>query len=249
MDTEELKRVVAAAGFIFRGSIHGERKLESPPLPKDAGEVVAARIEEVIRSTPVLRGLAGREALVVTKHSATLRQLRNPILFTECLSLGEVLLLREIGHVESSHEVSRQVAETIREVAELPLRARVAAADLIVEAEVVDSRPLERPFPPRSEHDPAWSIARVTVTAVLKGRKPKAEIEVLFASSDDIVWFRSPKLRDGASGILLLIHLKEDEIPKHVPRSAYQATDPLDFLPIDRRGEIERLVERDRGGR
>src|SRR5277367_2596687 len=216
MDTEELKRFVAAAGFVFRGSIHHEWKGESPAFPADAGEIVATRVEEVIRSTPVLRGVAGREALVITKHAGTLRHLRSPILFTECISLGQPLLLREIGHVESSGDTSRQVAEAVREAGELPLRARVAAADLIVEADVIDSRPVERPFPPRSEHDPEWWIARINVSSTLKGRKPKGELEVLFANSDDIAWYHSPKLRAGAGGILLLFHLREDEVPKHV---------------------------------
>jgi hypothetical protein len=84
---------------------------------------------------------------------------------------------------------------------------------------------------------------------VLKGRKLHGEIEVLYASSDDRVWFHSPKLHAGISGILLLFGLKEDEVPKDVPRSAYQATDPLDFLPHDRLGEVERLLGGEHGGR
>jgi hypothetical protein len=241
MDTEEIRRSVAAAGFIFRGSILHHWKGEAPAIPAEAGETVVVRIEEVLRSTPVLRGLAGQEALVVSRHAGALRQLKSPILFTEVVSLDRQLLVRDLGHVEASDETTRHVAEAIRDADERPLRERIAAADLIVAGDVIESREVELPALRRSEHDPVWWIALVNETAVLKGRKPR-EIVVLFANSKDHVWARSPKLHPPASGILLLFRVKEDEVPKEVPRTAYQATDPLDFHPHDRRGDIERHI-------
>jgi len=249
MDTGAFERLVAAAGLIFRGSVEQHWKGEFPTIPTDSGEIVAVHIDHVLRSTPVLRSLAGREALVITKHAGALRQSQSPILFTECISLGQQLLLREIGQVEASDDASRQVAEAIHAADERPLRELVAAADLIVAGEVSESRPLDRPFPPRSEHDPLWSLARVAVSAVLKGRKQRDEIEVLYANSDDRVWFHAPKLDAGVGGVLLLFHVKQNEVPKDVPRSAYQATDPLSFLPHERRGEIERMLGGAREGR
>jgi hypothetical protein len=248
MDTEEITRSVAAAGFIFRGSIIHDWKGEAPAVPPEAGEIVATRIEEVVRSTPVLRGLAGQEALVVTRHAGALRQLERPILFTEVVSLGKQFLLRDVGHVEAGGETTRQVAAAIREADERPLRERIAAADLIVVGDVIESRAVEDPTLQHSEHDPIWWVARVNATAVLKGRKPRGEIQVLFANSRDHAWFASPKLHPPASGILLLFRVKVDEVPKAVPRTAYQATDPLDFHPLDRREDIERHVG-GKGGR
>lgn len=242
MEAQDLRHLVAAAGFICRGSVMAHETRNTPAIPATAGEMVAVRIEEVLRSTAAMRSLAGREAHLITKHASALRQMRDAVLFTQCISLGEELLLRELGHVEATGQVARQVAEAIHETDERPLRDRVASAVLIVGGEVVDSRPLARSFPPRSEHDPLWSIARVVVTDVLKGHKPHGEVEVLYAESDDIAWFRSPKLHAGVNGILLLFHLNEAEVPKEVPRSVYQATDPLDFQPYNRRGEIERLL-------
>lgn len=241
MDTGEIRRLVTAAGFIFRGRIEPNGNGEAPTIPAEAGETITVRIEDVLRSTPALRNLAGQKAFVMTGANAS-RKSRSLILFAECISLGQQLLLREIGHVEASDTALRQVAEAIRAEDERPLHERIAAADLIVEGEVIESRPLDRHFPPRSEHDPLWSLARVTISAVLKGRKPRSEIDVLYASSDDRVWFHSPKLHVGVSGIFLLFRLNEAEVPKDLPRSAYQATDPLDFLPHRRRGEVERLL-------
>ena len=115
---------------------------------------------------------------------------------------------------------------------------------------MVDSRILERPFPPPSEHYPDWGVARVAVSAVLKGRKPRDEVEVLFAASLDRVWFHSPKLHRDARGILLLFRVDEDERPpREMPRNGWQALDPLDLQPVERREEIERLIGGGRGER
>jgi len=249
MDIETLRRLVEEAGFVLRGSVHHQWKGEAPAIPAEAGEIVAIRMEHILRSTPVLRSLAGHDALVITRHADELRQLRSPILFTECISLGQQLLLREIGHVETSDETSRQVAEAITEADERPLLDRIAGAVLIVTGEVVESEATESARSPESEHDPMWWVARVAVKSVLKGRKPASKIEVLFASSTDIAWFKSPKLYTGTSGIFLLRHVREDETPKEVPRTAYEAIDPLDLLPAERLAEVERALGEDRGDR
>jgi hypothetical protein len=159
------------------------------------------------------------------------------------------VVVREIGHREASHEALREIAEMLRTAAERPLAARVAGADLIVTGEVTEARPLERPFPPTSEHDPEWWIARVTVRDVIKGRRPPRGLQVLFANSQDIVWYRSPKLHEGVSGVFIVRTRREDEAPADVPRSVYQATDPLDFLPAERLAEVQRLLDQDRGER
>ncbi len=249
MDTDVLTGFVEQAGFIFRGRILPRQPVDAPAIPADTGEAVVAEITEVLRSTEALRGLAGREAIVVTRHAATLRERHSLIMFTDCVSLGQQILLREIGHVEASSEASREVAEALREVVGRPLGERIAAADLIVTGEVIESRPLEPDVPPRSEHDPEWWIARLTVASILKGRKPRGDVEVLFANSTDIVWYRSPKLHRETSGVFLLHRLKEDDAPKAAPRAAYQATDPLDFLPSERLREVEHALGGDRGSR
>ena len=249
MDIEEIRRSVARAGFIFRGSVHHHWAGEVPAIPPEAGEIVATRIEHVLHSTPVLRGLAGQDALVITRHAGELRQRQHPILLTEVVSLGQQLLLREIGHVETSEETTRHMAEAINETDERPFRERVAGADLIVTGEVVESHALETERKPKGEHDPIWWLARVAVQVAHKGRKPRGQIDVLFAASIDRAWVRSPKLNAGTSGILLLRRVKDDEVPNEVPRTAYQATDPLDLVPVDRLAEVERALGGDQGGR
>jgi len=248
MDTEELRRFVREAGFVFRGRVLERHTRQAPPVPRDAGEVVAAHIEEVVRSTDALRGLAGHSAFILSRNDTALRRSHPLFFFTDILSVGHDLLLRDIAAVEATPETSGQLAEAIRVEHERPLRERVAAAELIVVGEVVESRVFERPFPPPSEHYADWGLARVAISAALKGSKRRGNIDVLFADSVDHVWFRSPKLHRGVRGILLLSRAEKGEhLPRELPQGCYQALDPLDLQPVERRAEIERLIGGDGG--
>ena len=250
MDIDALHHHVREAGFIFRARPLSQLPGKPPQIPEGAGELIAAQIDQVLRSTNSLRDLAGKQAFVVTRDTATLQPAHAFIFFTQVLSLGQELLVREVAHAETSVETVRQVEQAIREEDERPLRERVASAELIVEGEVVASRILERPFTPPSEHYPDWGIARIAVGVVLKGRKPRGEVEVLFAASLDRVWFKSPKLHRGTHGIFLLFRVDEGERPPpEMGRNGWQALDALDLQPVERREEIERLIEGGRGER
>ena len=243
MDIDALQRLVREAGFVFRGRPLEQQHGERLPAGRGDSERVVVRIEAVLRSTDALRGLAGRDAVMETKEASALRPQQAFVFFVQVLSLGQNLLGRELGHAEATDETLRRVEQAIREEDERPLRERVAAAELIVVGEVVESRVLERPFPPPSEHYADWGIARVAVSAVLKGHKPQGDVTVLFAASDDRVWFHSPKLHVGVRGILLLFRVDPGEQPpRELPRDAYQALDPLDLQPVERREEIKRLA-------
>ncbi|WP_256753108.1 hypothetical protein [Mesorhizobium sp. Mes31] len=254
MSTDE--RRPEEAGFIFRGKAVPDKDRSG----RDGGDAergsapektIRIHIDEVMHSTAELRGLRGRDALVITEHKATFEGGEEFVFFTDVVSLGDDLVVRELGHRRATSEAREETAEMLRAAAERPLAERVRHADLIVTGEVTASRVLERPSPPRSEHDPEWGIARVAIRSVHKGKKPKGEVEVLFANSHDIAWYKSPKLHEGEHGIFLL-HLAEqgdeDDHPHDLPRPIHKAIDPLDFLPADREAEVRRLIDQE-GGR
>jgi hypothetical protein len=233
-----MSRLADEAGFVFRGTVvrRGSAQVESEGA-------VTVEVEEVLRGTDVMRGIVGSEATVVTDDAGSLDEGETHIFFTDCVSLGESVLLREHGRWEHSRGVQREAAEHVRRAEERPLAERVAGADMIVTGEVTGTRPVAREFPPRSEHDPEWSIAQVAVESVLKGRSSRKNLEVLYASSLDIAWYQSPKLEEGTSGVFILRTADENETPSEVAKTVYQALHPLDFLPRDRLPDVERLLE------
>jgi hypothetical protein len=53
------------------------------------------------------------------------------------------------------------------------------------------------------EHDAQWTLTQIEVAEVFDGDASK-RVNVLFPKSEDILWFRVPKLKPGDAGILLL---------------------------------------------
>lgn len=232
----ELSRFVAEAGFIFRGKV-----------TSTAQQTVTAQIEEILLSTEVLRGLVGRSVTVVGEHAAPKEGEGSFLFFTNCVVLAEHVVVREVGRIKASPEGAREVADLLREAAERPLRERVAAAEMIVEGLVTASGPADPNAIQKSEHDPNWWIARVAVESLVKGGgKTVKAVDVLFANSKDIAWYKSPKLCEGLRGVFLLHGVKETDRPPKVDRRIYQATDPLDFLPTERLPEVKRALEIDK---
>jgi|SRR3984885_5382988 len=244
MITEELLALVEAAGFVFTGRAVPGRPVEAYG---DRDNTVAVQVDQVLRSPDVLGDLTGTDVIVVSERPQAIREGGFMLLFTSIAAVGDRLVTRELERLEASDEAIRDVAEVVRIIGERPLVQRVTEAELIVVGEVVDNTSIETPGPPRSEHDPKWRIAHVAVRSVVKGNTRRRRLQVLFANSQDIAWYKAPKLHEGTSGILLLRPREKDEAPAEVAETVYQATDPLDLLPAERLPEVERILELERG--
>jgi hypothetical protein len=235
MSAQELARLVDEAGFVFRGRVVARTSAVDAPAS-------TVQIEEVLHATDVLRGLAGTDATVVGEHAAGMQPGEVHVFFTHVVSLGEHLVAREVARREASPGIASDVAEGVRIAAERPLAERLAEAEMVVAGRVTSTRPVGRDDPPSSEHDPLWSVARVSVEDVMKGPRSRKTVEVLFASSRDIAWRDAPKLEEGDSGVFVL-HRRGEEAPDAVAAGVFEATHPLDVLPNERRADAERLIE------
>jgi hypothetical protein len=240
MSHAELLRLVDEAGFIFRGRVIRQRTTGAP-VTAGAAETVPVVIEEIFLSTDPLRGLTGRDVFLVSDQPEAMAEGTSFLFFTNCVAVGGQVVVRELDHIEWSSDELRQVAQL---AGERPLQKRVAAADLIVTGKVIACSPVETRPVAKSEHDPDWWIARVEVQSTIKGSEGSQEIEVLFANSTDIAWYKAPKLREGDSRILILQYMEANEAPWEVGRPIYQITDPLDALPADRLPEVQRAYDR-----
>jgi hypothetical protein len=243
VSVDEFSRLADEAGFVFKGRVVGRKHAEDEPEADTGPAAVTVEVEEVLHGTDVMRSLVGAEVTVVGTSGA---EGETHVFFTDVVSVGAEVVVREIEHREASAGTVRAVVEGTRIASERPLAERVRGADLIVTGRVTGVKDVASDEP-ISEHDPKWSIARVAIDSVLKGRGSRRTVEVLFASSLDIAWYQSPKLNEGVSGIFILRRRDEEEAPDGVPASVYQATHPLDFLSHDRLRDVQRLIGRDDG--
>jgi hypothetical protein len=240
MNKADLLHLVEQAGFVFRGKVLG-KGAPGVPLGAAEGKSVSVAVEQILRSTEAMSGLRGKQVVVVSEDAAAMEQGATFFFLTNVVVLGDHVIVRG-SRVESSRETAEEVTEAVKLAGEQPLRRRLNEAQLVITGRVLASHRVETPAIRRSEHDPEWWIARVQVLSVLKGGKVAAEIDVLFANSTDIAWYRSPKLHVGTDGVLLLHPVTAEDAVPEAGRARHKATDPLDFHPIDRQPEVERLI-------
>ena len=183
----------------------------------DADDLTAiVRVDRVLRAPEQMQQIAGREITV---------RLREPIevgatavfeaqgwLYGESLAVIETRrrppaderteTATTEGGLESAAVADR--AATFR----VALKERMDEASAVVvgrvtgvreRADAANSGPEDR----LSEHDPRWAVATVEVDQAVKGRQ-SGTIEVLFATSEDVMWRDAPKLTVGQRAVMLL---------------------------------------------
>ncbi len=248
MDTsrETLPELFGGSTFIFVGKVV-RPKSANVRLLAEAANASTVLVDQVIQATPVMRGLTQHEVTLVGDHDGldAPEQGQPFLFFTNGLVYGEAVAVREVGRLAPSSEALREVAALMQRAGDRPLIERTATAALIVTGRVVGLRPAERRAAPASEHDPDWWIATVLVLSVIRGGKQAKDVEVVFANSRDIAWYKSPKLHAGDSGIFLL-HKPADSKEGAVSTGRYEVTDGLDFLPADQLGAVKSAIEKGR---
>lgn len=231
--------------FVFRGTV---RQLNAANLPiiTDKSNTVIVRIEEVFISSPSLAKTAGQEITVRVNQPQALATGQQWVFFTVGWLYGQSLGVIEVGRVEFTDDtaggIRQQIAAAAQTISDQDLQKRLARAELVVVGTVsaVSAAPGQANLPGVTEHDPDLKSATINVESVEKGQLTGQTVDVLFANSIDVAWFKSPKFQQGQSGIFLLFR---NEITG-LTIQGLTAFDSQAFLP---RSELERVRRLIRG--
>ena len=79
-----------------------------------------------------------------------------------------------------------------------------------------------------TEHDPEWRVAEIQVDEVLKGKPETKNLQVLFASSKDVMFFQSPKFAEGDEGIFF--PRQTDTVSARIFRIENMVIEPNGFI-------------------
>ena len=227
------------APFIFQGTVVtiGAATLSMV----DADDLTAiVRVDRVLRAPEQMEHLAGREITV---------RLREPIDAGEVAVFeaqgwlyGDSLAVVETGRRPASDEepADAAAAEPALESAaaadraasfRTALKERVDEASAVVLGRVTGVRATAQAATDEdrlSEHAPRWAVATVEVDEAVKGRQ-SGTIEVLFASSEDVMWRDAPKLTVGQKAVMLL----QKGTPEVEDKRANVVVDKHDVQPAD----------------
>jgi hypothetical protein len=226
------------ASIVFEGTVTGVRTNTSDAFPH-AKECITVQVTKFRRLPESLRTTLdpkGKQELTVkVTDPAHYHKGDQAVFYTRVWILRETAALSEVAPSQRL-DASTPPPRPPRSPALEALAKRLAAAELVVQGQVLEVNPVPRPERPVSEKDPHWADADIRVETVLKGKLPGKDQKVIvrFPQSKDVLWKDYPRFEKGQQGIWLL-HKQEK-------RPHYVAPDTADFQPTERLEAIRSLL-------
>ncbi len=245
MTTLPVHELATRSAFIFRATVQRLNASTLTAISATENEAVV-RVDEVFDAPAVLGDLTGKEITIQLAAPAPAGTSKQAIFYARPWLYGESIAVQEVGRTEIGPRVTKaNIADTrrefmamIEEQSDQPLKARLSEAGAVVVGRVVNTRPATAPSPRVTEHDPGWQEAVIAVESVEMGDSSGQTVDVLFAGSMDVMWFRAPKLQVGREGIWLL----RRGGPSGVTAAAWTCLDPLDELPKEQLSRVRELI-------
>ena len=230
--------------YIFSGTITKQSASTMPKYVKEE-EASIVKVDKVLKSSEGHENFEGMEITVILndEQQTKFKKGFRGIFFTKTWLFGNSLAVL-VNAVEQDKSTIENVQKEIIQFQEnqeyKSLESRVNLADLIVYGKVEkikDMEPKRQSF--ETEHDPNYKLAIISTKEVLKKSTSLDTINVYFASSDDIQWYRSPKLIVGDEGIFLL----RDATNIFKEKESYTLLHPHDFQNSTKLEDIKKILK------
>ena len=192
--------------FVFAGTVQ-ELEAATMAMVQDTEKTAIVTVDEIFEAPEMLRNFVNRAITVQLLEPGSVEVGQQAVFFTNGWLLGDSIAVLEVGRlpIEDTSSMRSQIKEAVQQLADEELQERIARAEVVVvgkvsavreAAELVQAQPV-------TEHYREWRVAVIDVEEVLKGEWSEPVVEVLFSSSTDVMWYQTPKLREGSrSGIV-----------------------------------------------
>jgi hypothetical protein len=247
--TEVTQDLVNQSNVIFKGRVEKTDSSNLKILPA-SNQTILVRVDEVISVAKSMINLKGATVTVFLKEPGSLKEGTTAIFFTTGWLYGENVALKEVAHATAdlnTESLRKQILVLQARSSDQKLQSRIQQSAIVLQGKVLSARPLEAEGKTRSnsEHDPDWWTADVEVQSLLKGAPSAASrrVTLLFAHSMDVMWFRSPKLKEGEQGIWIATEYKPGGFFPETRAPLLAVLSPLDYQPPAERDRIQRLVK------
>lgn len=241
MAAAEVERLSLRAGFVFAGVVE-RTGATTMALVEPTKETAVVRVEKVLRAPADFGERKGSKVTVRLRSPA--RKGQRAVFFTVGWISGTGLAVQELGRqpAKDLDTMSKRTEDAVQQQEDSMLRKRVAEAAAVVVGKVADTGPVGKPErPPDSEHDPQWRTALVVVERAEKGDAKEGErLEIAYASSRDVMWFRAPKPAPGERAVFLVHRRKLEELDV----TALAIVEPLDMQPVEELDRIRGVMNR-----
>lgn len=223
--------------FIFRGTIILPNA--STIDVEDVSELAIVKVDEVLKGTKEFMSFRGQNITIWLKEPGSAKKNSQRVFFTRSWYFGESIGVVEIKSMAAEpsikmQEIKAKVERVEQEQEEKELVSRLSRTQLIVLGRVVTvtKAKIQEGV---SEHVPDWHEAEIEVEKVLKGTHSDQTIRIMFPKSDDVMWYTSPKFKQGMEGIWLLN-------PFVFAGRKLDCLTPLDKADFRAKSEEERII-------
>jgi hypothetical protein len=239
--TAEVERLSRRAGFVFAGVVE-RTNATTMDVVEPTKETAVVRVERVLRAPADFGERKGTK--VTVRLASPARKGQRAVFYTVGWISGTGLAVLEVGRQPARDlgTMSNEMEDAARKEGTAALRKRVADAAAVVVGKVADTEPYgKRERPPASEHDPLWRTAVVVVERAEKGEAKEGQrLEIAYASSRDVMWFRAPKPEPGDRAVFLAHRRTLEELDVQ----ALAIVDPLDLHPAEELDRIRSVMRR-----
>jgi hypothetical protein len=244
----DVEGFIRQSTVIFKGRVEKERASNLKLLPA-SDQTVVVRVEDVLYAAKTLTDLKDQQVTVEMKEPNSLKAGDRATFFTTGWMYGENVALREVAHASAemnSESLMKQIGDVQNRESDEKLQRRIRQAKLVIAGQVLKTQRFngEGNVKSNSEHDPDWWTAEIGVESYLKGQTVTARgpVTVLFANSRDVMWLRSPKLKEGQHGIWIVTEYKPGGLFPRAGRPLLAVLSPLDAHLPNELEHIGRLV-------
>jgi hypothetical protein len=237
------KDVVKKSNYIFQGTIV---KMNASNIDiKTAGNTAIVRIDEVIEGVSPFDKMAGKDITVLLATEQNVQEGSKRLFYTVGWYYGRTLGVKEIPSTKANQELvnlKERIAKERINIHNDSIRTELSASSLVVIGTVIDADiNTETKSTMESEHNPKYKKATIEIKSVLKGKYTAKTVTVTYASSDDVLWYSSPKPYKGQEAIFIL-HLKQ--APKSFPERSYTILDKRDVQQSKNLDNIRTLLKK-----
>ena len=231
------------SSIIFTGTVQEINKSTVKGIPSTDLPVIVKVEEMEVKPDAVTLPKSGLITVLMNKGSE-INQRDNYRFYGLGYIFGNELAITEVGH-EPPDKTQQDLKKTKQD---LLIKDHMKKSNLVASGTVQEIRvPGEGKPGIDSEHDPEWKEAVVILENVIKGPQVKKVI-IRFPASNDIAWYKIPKLQQGERGTFILSVDKEITgfkagVIDGAPVNTYALQDPLDVLPAEDFEKVESLYK------
>ena len=259
--SETATSLAERSAIVVRGTVVRLNASEEP-LQQASANTFVIKVSHMYAGSEIAGDQTGRTVTIVASHPPRLKAGEEALFFGNPRFVGKSLTIVAEGEL-LSQAPSTSTAELevgLQARRDRPVRDRVATASLIFRGKVEGEDPLvaagekKQLRVPPSEHDPEWHVASVRVITPLRGGDRDALVTIIFPASRDIMWFNSPKLRQGMDAIFIThkpdkeeaVLLRTTGVTAFMEKQpAELVTQPFDVLPASDEQRVRRLLAKE----